>query len=303
MKIGEFASLHGVSTKMLRHYDAIGLLKPAACDPENGYRVYTDDQSDHIKWIVLLKNLSFTLAEIKAILSGPVDSAVLMSSLVEKKITITKALNEALNQRMQIDRLLQLIQQEGFQMNRTIDLMALNQDTLDDIKKNIPNYDTLLSEAKNILTSTANGTTFGFIRLDLKQFKAINDTCGYEVGDRVIVALYQTLVEVTTSFDIHSQVARAGGDEFVVFVETKNNALDLFAEALKTAVNQIDYVGIGCHKPIDIYMGGIQATYGENMHLREIADFAYANMNKAREEVGAGRSDMWLVKHASMCQC
>jgi DNA-binding transcriptional MerR regulator len=37
--IGEFARHGRVSVRMLRHYDAIGLLRPAAVDPESGFRV------------------------------------------------------------------------------------------------------------------------------------------------------------------------------------------------------------------------------------------------------------------------
>lgn len=35
-KIGEFAKLSGVTVKTLRHYDEIGLLKPARVDEESG---------------------------------------------------------------------------------------------------------------------------------------------------------------------------------------------------------------------------------------------------------------------------
>lgn len=38
--IGEFARLGRVSVRMLRHYDALGLLRPARVDPVTGYRYY-----------------------------------------------------------------------------------------------------------------------------------------------------------------------------------------------------------------------------------------------------------------------
>ena len=60
MKISEFAQKNQVSTKLLRHYDEIGLLKPAAVDPENGYRCYGEEQSHLLNWILVLKNLGFT---------------------------------------------------------------------------------------------------------------------------------------------------------------------------------------------------------------------------------------------------
>jgi hypothetical protein len=42
--IGEFARLGGVSVRTLRHYDEIGLLRPATVDPDTGYRGYAAGQ-------------------------------------------------------------------------------------------------------------------------------------------------------------------------------------------------------------------------------------------------------------------
>ena len=42
--IGEFARLGGVSVRALRHYDEIGLLRPAKVDPLTGYRGYSAAQ-------------------------------------------------------------------------------------------------------------------------------------------------------------------------------------------------------------------------------------------------------------------
>ena len=43
LKIGEFSKLSRVSIRMLRHYDDIGLLKPAEIDRFTGYRYYAPD--------------------------------------------------------------------------------------------------------------------------------------------------------------------------------------------------------------------------------------------------------------------
>lgn len=40
LTIGQFAAMHGINKKTLMWYDEIGLLKPAAINPENGYRCY-----------------------------------------------------------------------------------------------------------------------------------------------------------------------------------------------------------------------------------------------------------------------
>ena len=69
MYIGELSWIGGVSVRTLRHYDAIGLLKPVA-QSEAGYRLYDDGAPDRLKRIVLLRELGFSLAEIGRLLSG-----------------------------------------------------------------------------------------------------------------------------------------------------------------------------------------------------------------------------------------
>ena len=62
LKIGEFSKLSRVSIRMLRHYDDIGLLKPAEIDDFTGYRYYREEQLFAIGRITSLKDMGFALA-------------------------------------------------------------------------------------------------------------------------------------------------------------------------------------------------------------------------------------------------
>jgi DNA-binding transcriptional MerR regulator len=66
--IGDFAWYGRVSVRMLRHYDAIGLLRPARVDQVSGYRWYEAGQLSRLNRIVALKDLGFTLQQIQLIL-------------------------------------------------------------------------------------------------------------------------------------------------------------------------------------------------------------------------------------------
>ena len=68
LKIGEFSKLSRVSVRMLRHYDEIGLLKPAETDRFTDYRYYTEDQLPTAGRIAALKDMGFSLADIVRIL-------------------------------------------------------------------------------------------------------------------------------------------------------------------------------------------------------------------------------------------
>ena len=64
LKIGDFARLGRVSVKALRHYDEIGLLRPAHVDRVDGYRYYTPQQLTDLSEILLLKDFGFSLKKI-----------------------------------------------------------------------------------------------------------------------------------------------------------------------------------------------------------------------------------------------
>ena len=51
--IGEFARHGRVSVRMLRHYDAIGLLQPVGVDPETGYRYYQAAQLSRLNQLAM----------------------------------------------------------------------------------------------------------------------------------------------------------------------------------------------------------------------------------------------------------
>ena len=64
-KIGDFSKKCGVSVKTLRYYDEINLFKPVDIDLFTGYRYYSESQLEDIKIILMLKDASFSLEEIK----------------------------------------------------------------------------------------------------------------------------------------------------------------------------------------------------------------------------------------------
>lgn len=73
MNIGEFARLGRVSVRMLRHYDALGLLRPAHVDPATGYRSYEVAQLARLNRIVVLKELGLPLRQVAEILDERLD--------------------------------------------------------------------------------------------------------------------------------------------------------------------------------------------------------------------------------------
>lgn len=64
-KIGDFSNISGISIRTLRYYDDIDLFKPKEVDLFTNYRYYTIEQLDDLKLINELKEIGFSLKEIK----------------------------------------------------------------------------------------------------------------------------------------------------------------------------------------------------------------------------------------------
>lgn len=86
------------------------------------------------------------------------------------------------------------------------------------------------------------GHTFAVLFLDLDGFKAVNDSLGHQAGDEVLQEVAARLREAVRRHDL---VARYGGDEFVVVVDSVDDAgpdADRVADRIRAAF----------HRPFDL---------------------------------------------------
>ncbi|MFY8117686.1 MAG: MerR family transcriptional regulator, partial [Roseateles sp.] len=67
LTIGEAAARSGVSAKMLRHYESLGLL-PRVARTEAGYRLYGEREVHTLRFIRRARDLGFSIAEITELL-------------------------------------------------------------------------------------------------------------------------------------------------------------------------------------------------------------------------------------------
>jgi len=67
LNIGDAAAASGISAKMIRHYESIGLI-PAPRRTYTGYRTYTENEVHSLRFIHQARKLGFSIKQIEALL-------------------------------------------------------------------------------------------------------------------------------------------------------------------------------------------------------------------------------------------
>lgn len=109
----QFAKLHNVNKRTLHYYDEIGLFSPRV-KGENKYRYYDTSQSMDFEYILMLKELNMSIAEIKAYVDNPNPGDFI--SLADKK---SDEMEQQIAKLMRTKKLLQTKKQQ-IQISQTI---------------------------------------------------------------------------------------------------------------------------------------------------------------------------------------
>lgn len=80
--IKKAAEITGLTAETLRHYDRIGLVKPAAVSPDTKYRYYTQKEVIRLNTVHALRCMDFSLERIRAML-GSEDFGEIVAMLKE----------------------------------------------------------------------------------------------------------------------------------------------------------------------------------------------------------------------------
>ena len=119
LKIGEFSVLGHVSVRMLRHYEKLGLLEPAATDPFTSYRYYTLDQLPRLNRIIALKELGFSLEQVGDILSINPTAEEMHTLLNERRAILAAEIEQSSRRLAQVDVRLAQIKREGIPLEES----------------------------------------------------------------------------------------------------------------------------------------------------------------------------------------
>ncbi len=113
-----------------------------------------------------------------------------------------------------------------------------------DTLTNLPNKLAFLDHVNAVLAASCQEDRIHAVYfVDLDNFKTVNDTLGHDYGDALLVKTSQLL---TTLMDGDGMLARAGGDEFLIFKEaisSKEVAVEFASKILETFRNPLELEG------------------------------------------------------------
>ena len=135
-KIGMFANMNRVTIKTLRYYDEQRLLVPVYVDEETGYRYYAAGQMAQLHRIIALKNLGFSIDDIRKIIDGAEEK----SFLLEKKHEILKEISVLTNKLSQVESYLA---KESMNLSAPVLIKEIPEVIVCTMKRRIKTYDAL----------------------------------------------------------------------------------------------------------------------------------------------------------------
>lgn len=98
-----------------------------------------------------------------------------------------------------------------------------------------------------VAVALKNRRGLGLLMIDVDHFKAINDRFGHGAGDRLLIAIAQTLADTVRRGDI---LARIGGEEFLVLLPNSDaTEMMMIAERLRAAITALE-VPIAEQRPV-----------------------------------------------------
>ncbi|MEU2486757.1 MerR family transcriptional regulator [Streptomyces sp. NPDC012617] len=138
--IGEFARHGRVSARMLRHYDAIGLLRPDRIDPATGYRYYGAAQLARLNRVIALKDLGFTLQQVRAVVDDQVDADELRGMLRLRRAELEAAMTAAVARLTQVEARLRSIESEGHMPENDVQIKRVPAVRVAEVTATAPGY-------------------------------------------------------------------------------------------------------------------------------------------------------------------
>lgn len=258
--IGEFSKRTGISKRMIRFLDEQKLLEPIHCDEQNGYRYYEENQIQRAMNIRTLQDYGFTLREIQKIYQECPSGEALLDLLKDQEVKLRNESDEKIGQLLRLKSFIDhavgctnLITVSNFgEFERSLPMNEVR-DLKEEVRK-LPAEQYMIEHLEEICKKNANDLIF--ITFDLDHFLNVNESFGYEAGNRVIERFFGIIEESFQPLMDKKMIARMGGDEFAIAVcETEQEVVRERIEQIIQNTQAWDFAADGCGKKMTCSCG------------------------------------------------
>jgi DNA-binding transcriptional MerR regulator len=141
LRIGDFSKITKVTIRMLRHYDQIGLFKPVCVDSVSGYRAYSYEQIPQLSRIIFLRDLGFTIQEIKTMVYNHLSIEEMEIKLLKRKLELEDEIKAAQLNLGVVNELLKSIQHEQVIPLYDVTVKSVAEITVASVRKTVSHID------------------------------------------------------------------------------------------------------------------------------------------------------------------
>ena len=250
--IGQFAKENDVTVKTLHHYEKMDLINPASVDEETGYRYYKDDQSLDLKIVLFMKDLGFSLSEIKKVLKEEYDEKSLLDFIVFKRKQANQDIDATSARLFKLDKMKSILEENDEQIPLK-ELIRLSESTL--FTGTYGRGEFVEQAERAFHQARKEESPLCVIQMDLDHFHQVNQTHGYEVGDVVLKRTQDEIVQVLQESSYETLMQRKGGDEFTVIAKCKAIQVSNLTTKILNRVVGIDYSDVAEELKVSITAG------------------------------------------------
>lgn len=170
LRIGDFSRLGKVTIQTLRHYDQLGLLKPVEVDHFTGYRFYSATQLPRLNRILLLKDLGFTLDQVKDMLDEDLPLQQFVGMLKLKRAEVEQQITAEQTRLTQIEARLRWIAGETRMPDYEISLKSVEAIPVLSVQDTVQTYGEVMHLWREIRTYLrSNGVAWTYPNLAIWQ--------------------------------------------------------------------------------------------------------------------------------------
>lgn len=261
--IGEFSKRTGISKRMIRFLDEQKLLEPVYCDEQNGYRYYEESQIQRAMTIRTLQDYGFTLREIQKIYQECSTGEAFLEILKNQEAKLRKDSDEKIGQLLKLKYFIdhaigcdQQISVSNFgEIERRLPMNEVR-DLKEEVRK-LPGEQYMIEYLEETCKKSTNDLIF--ITYDLDHFLDVNESFGYEVGNRVIERFYEIIEKSFRPVLKNGMLARMGGDEFAIAIaKTDKEDVHKKIEEVIHNTQEWDFDIDGCMKKMTCSCGVVQ---------------------------------------------